>query len=168
MRRGHPDFPGAMLVPIGAGWVPLRLKEIARQVHQHDPNLTLEVRCDAKTQKPLCIDLFERDRNGTEHWVTRWSMEEMDRIIPDIHRSDRLAPGHESVTVGMRKTNEAKQAAAIAEGVDVLGEFYERVEGVKRDMAGEKTFHGQTGFGPSPIEKKLIIVERPQRVKEKT
>lgn len=161
---GAHDFPGELMIPVkGGAWVPDKLKLIAAQVHMRYPELILQVRCNRASGRPVGIDLFEKCRDGMERWVTRWSMSELDNIIPDIMRSDREAPGHVPVGQLVRDNHDRMFAKAAREGDDLIGEFADRVEGVKRYLNGTNTFHGQAGFGESKqvqTKPKLIVVER--------
>lgn len=146
-------FAGSILRPVMGGWMDSRIPEIAKRLHEMSGGkLTLVVRCDQRSGRAQCYDLFESVQ-GADHWVTRWSLDQADQIIVDVLRSDRLAPGHVPVANSMRASHDRKRQAAIDEATDLTLEFADRVEGVKRDMEGRKDFHGQTGLGPSPRDR---------------
>lgn len=133
-----PVFPNAVLRPVGEGLVDSRVPDIARAIHVlSGGSLTLVVRCDKRSGVQQCYDLFERDKYGRQHWVTRWSLDEVDRILEDVRASDRRAHGHVPVAQRVRDQHEARVRQKQAERDDVAGEIGERIESAWNDELGE-------------------------------
>lgn len=144
--EGMPSFPDALLRRVQGSWVPSKVTDVARRLHQHDPNLTLVVRINRRSKLPECYDLFERDRHGQQHWVSRWGLNEVDRILNDVLVADRTTADFQPVAKRLEAAYDAKLQKAQSEGTDLMMEFADRVDGVKRELESEpKTFFGQYG-----------------------
>lgn len=115
-----------------------RIPDIAKAIHAlSGGSLTLVVRCDRRTGQQLCYDLFERDKYGQQHWVTRWALDEVGRILNDVRMSDRRAPGHESVADRIRAQHDARIREKERERDELAQEVGDLIDHAWRSELGE-------------------------------
>lgn len=135
-----PVFPGVVLRPVDGGLVNSRIPDIAKALHVlSGGTLTLVVRCNKRTGVQECYDLFETDKHGEMHWVTRWGLDEVDRILEDVRQSDRRSPGHVPVSDRIRSQHDARIRAKEAERDELAQEVGELIDHAWNSEIGEAT-----------------------------
>jgi hypothetical protein len=138
-----------MLVPIQGTWIDSRIPQIARRLQERDPSLEIRAFCGPKRSRILQYEVWWKNQ-----FVARFLPHEVDMIEQEMAMLDRNTPGHVETIDKLERQDAERERDASRKFEDVYMAMLEHYTRLETELEDGKTFHGQAGYGDSPIFKK--------------
>lgn len=141
----HKDF----LIPIGGAWLDSRIPAIARRLQERDRDLEIRAYAGKNRDRIQQYEVYWRDQ-----FIARFLPSEVDMIESEMAMLDRTNPNHVETVDRLDRREAERQRDATRHFHDVYMGMLEHNARLEAELEFGKTFHGQAGYGDSPIEKK--------------